>query len=63
MTARAGFDVAVTVSEPRANWCPDCKAETAVAVDIYALRPGGVVYVTTVAVCELCDDPEESTRA
>lgn len=58
MTSRADLDVAVAVSDPRPKWCGVCKAETAAAVDIHALMPGGLVYLTTVAVCEICDDPE-----
>ncbi|MXM67055.1 hypothetical protein GR925_27400 [Streptomyces sp. HUCO-GS316] len=63
MTPRAALDIAVVAGEPRPKWCPDCKAETAAAVDLHALLPGGLVYLTTVAVCEICDDPGEAARA
>lgn len=61
MNSRKARDTSVTVttSRPRPKWCPNCKAQTALAVDVYALFPAGVMYVTTVAVCEICDDPED----
>lgn len=55
----AHVTVTVATSRPRPKWCPDCKAETALAVDVCALFPTGVTYVTTVAVCEICDDPDD----
>lgn len=65
MTSRAVLDIAVAVSAPRPKWCPECKAETAAAVDVHALFPTGLTYVTTIAVCEICDDPslQEGPRA
>lgn len=61
MTSREAPHVTVTTatSGPRPKWCPECKANTALAVDVYALFPTGVTYVTTVAVCEICDDPDD----
>ncbi|MGW3447324.1 hypothetical protein [Streptomyces sp. NPDC001076] len=53
--------VAVTVAtgRPRPAWCAHCKANTGLAVDVYALFLTGVTYVITVAVCEICDDPDD----
>ncbi|PWI06520.1 hypothetical protein DIZ27_32790 [Streptomyces sp. NWU339] len=51
--------VTTAMSEPRSKWCPGCKAMTALAVDVFGLFPTGVVHITTVAVCELCDDPDD----
>ncbi|MEU1180632.1 hypothetical protein ABZ464_23830 [Streptomyces sp. NPDC005820] len=60
MTSReARLTVAVATSQPRHKWCPGCKANTGLAVDVHALFPTGVTYVTTVAVCEICDDPDD----
>ncbi|MEU0627765.1 hypothetical protein [Streptomyces sp. NPDC005989] len=60
MTSReAHITVAAATGGPRPKWCPDCKANSALAVDVYALFPAGVTYVTTVAVCEICDDPDD----
>lgn len=56
---RAQVRIALATSEPRPRWCPECKAETAIAVDVYALFPTGLTYVTTVSLCELCDDPAD----
>ncbi|MDQ0962021.1 hypothetical protein QFZ66_005899 [Streptomyces sp. B4I13] len=51
--------VTVATSRPRPAWCPDCKANSAFAVDVHALFPTGVTFISTVAVCEICDDPDD----
>ncbi|MER6563320.1 hypothetical protein ABT300_37460 [Streptomyces sp. NPDC001027] len=55
----ARLTVTVATSLPRPTWCPDCKANSALAVDVYALFPTGVTFISTVAVCEICDDPDD----
>lgn len=51
--------VTTATSTPRAKWCPDCKAYTAVAFDVFALVPTGLTYLATYALCEICDDPSD----
>lgn len=54
--------VTLVTGKPRLKWCEECKAFTAGAVDVHALFPTGLTYVTTIAVCEICDDPEDPAR-
>ncbi|UJV42973.1 hypothetical protein [Streptomyces sp. AMCC400023] len=56
---RADLAVTVATSAPRPRWCPTCKAETAVAVDVHALFPSGLTHLTTLVLCEICDDPDD----
>lgn len=48
--------VACALGETRAKWCIVCKAETMVVVDVFAMFPSGITYITTVSACEICDD-------
>lgn len=55
----ARVTVTVATARPRPKWCPRCKANSALTVDVYALFPTGVTFINTVAVCEICDDPDD----
>ncbi|MFM9590721.1 hypothetical protein ACKI16_29465 [Streptomyces scabiei] len=55
----ARLDVTLATSEPRPTWCAACKAYTAVTVDAHALFPTGLTLLTALAVCEICDAPED----
>lgn len=58
-TPKGGCTVTTVTSSPRPQWCHDCKANSAAAVDLFALFPDGLTFITTVAVCEICDDPSD----
>lgn len=51
--------VTVATSRPRPQWCPACKANSALTTGVYALFPTGVTSLGTVTVCEICDDPDD----
>lgn len=60
MTSREQqLSVTVATSEPRPKWCDDCKANSAIAVDVFALFPTGLTFLGTFAFCEICDDPAD----
>lgn len=64
MSSRQNQATVTTVtSTPRPKWCGDCKANSAAAVDLFALFPDGLTYITTVAACEICDDPADQEGA
>lgn len=63
MSSPAPTIVTTVTSTPRPTWCAVCKAETGSVVDVFALFPDGLTFITTVAVCEICDDPADQQGA